>query len=236
MVRRRLFSVAVPLLFAAAALAGQAADNSLEATLKRLGSAKMDVTLEKQGPEAVFDLVRDAARVNIVVTPEAQRALAGKTITLKLKGVSALSVLSHALRQLGLVSTYADEALVVTTEEAARPHPQITVYDIRDITLSAPGSRLPPQLFGSQVDPLYYYWLRTRFQGLDQLAPAEDPFAELQYLDTYPPDRIGEIIARAIQERLKGTGVSVTYQDGYLVVVEQPRVPRVPPLPPRPKK
>jgi len=236
MVRRMHCWVFAALLVSAAALAAEATENSLEAAIKRLGSAKMDVTVEKQDPEAVFDLVRDAARVNIVVTPEAQRALAGRTITLKLKGVSALSVLSHALRQLGLVSTYADEALVVTTEEAAKPHPQITVYDIRDITLSAPGSRLPPQLFGSQVDPLYYYWLRTRFQGFDQFAPADDPFAELQYLDTYPPDRIGEIIARTIQERLKGSGVSVTYQDGYLVVVEQPRVPRVPPLPPRPKK
>lgn len=234
---RRISSLALAALcVAGSCLAAEAVENTLETMLKRLSSTRMDVTLDKQDPEAVFDLVRDAAGVNIVVTPEARRAVAGKTITLKLKRVTALSVLSHALRQLGLVSTYGDEALVVTTEEAAKPHPRITVYDIRDITEAPRGSRLPPQLFGSQVDPLYYYWLRTRFEGLEQVAPADDPFAELELLDKYPPDRIGEIIARTVQEKLKDTGVSVTYQDGYLVVVERPRVPRVPPLPPKPKK
>jgi len=235
MLRRATYIVLVALA-AAWCWAAQEGENTLEATIKRLSSTRLDVELDKQAPEAVFDLLRDAARVNIVVAPKAQRALAGKTITLKLKGVSALSVLSHALRQLDLVSTFADEALLVTTEEAVKPHPQITVYDIRDITEMPRGSRLPPQLFGSQIDPLDYYWWRTRFQGLERLAPGDDPFAELELLDTYPPDRIGEIIAKTIQEKLKGAGVSVTYQDGYLVVVEQPRVPRVPPVPPTEKK
>jgi len=235
MVRRMTYLVLVALAVATS-WAAEKDENTLEATIERLSSTRLDVELDKQAPEAVFDLLRDAARVNIVVAPEAQRALAGKTITLKLKGVRALSVLSHALRQLGLVSTFADEALVVTTEEAAKPHPQITVYDIRDITEMPRGSRLPPQLFGSQIDPLDYYWWRRRFQGLEGLGPGADPFAELELLDTYPPDRIGEVIARTIQEKLKDTGVSVTYQDGYLVVVERPRVLRVPPVPPREKK
>ncbi len=223
--------------FVSSSLAGQpAGDNTLEAITQRLIAAKIDeVNVEKKDPEAVLDLVRDAAKVNLVVEPDARRALEGKTITIKLRGVTALSVLQHVLRQVNLVSTYADEALVVATEEAAKPHPQISMYDIRDITEAPKGNRLPPTLFGSQLDPLYYYWIRNQISPIAGFPGRRDPFWELELLDKYPPDHIGEVIALTAQERFKDTGVSVKYYDGYLVVVQQPKAARVPVVPPAPE-
>jgi len=213
-----------------------AAENSLEGITQRLAATRMEsVEVEKQDAEKVLDLIRDAAKVNIVVEAEARRALEGKTVTLKLKGVTALSVLQHVLRQAELVSTYDDEALVITTPNANQPHPQITIYDIRDMTEAPKGSRLPPTLFGSQIDPLYYYWIRTQLGPVAGGPGVRDPFWELELLDKYPPDHIGEVIAKTVQERFKGTGVTVNYYDGYLVVVEQPKAARVPVLPPKPE-
>ncbi len=222
---------------ASPSLAGQpAGDNTLEAITQRLIAARMEeVNVEKKDPDAVLDLIRDAAKVNIVVEPDARRALEGKTITLKLRGVTALSVLQHVLRQVNLVSTYADEALVIATEESAKPNPDITIYDIRDITEAPKGSRLPPTLFGTQIDPLYYYWVRTQLGPVAGAPGKRDPFWELELLDKYPPDHIGEVIAKVAQERLKDSGVSVSYYDGYLVVVTQPKAARVPIVPTKPQ-
>jgi len=230
-----VLAVAVALPSFAGQPAGGPGDNSLEAITQRLASARMDeVSVEKQDPDKILDLIRDAAKINIVVEPDARRALEGKFITLKLRGVNALSVLQHVLRQVGLVSAYADEALVVATEDSVKPHPQITIYDIRDITEAPKGSRLPPTLFGSQVDPLYYYWIRTQLGPVAGAPGKRDPFWELELLDKYPPDHIGEVVAKTVQEKFKDTGVSVSYYDGYLVVVEQPKAARVPVLPPKP--
>ncbi|HUT36652.1 MAG TPA: hypothetical protein VNE39_24395 [Planctomycetota bacterium] len=211
-------------------------ENSLEAITQRLAGTRMEeVNVDKKDPDAVFDLLRDAAKVNIVVEADARRALEGKSVTLKLRGASALSVLQHTLRQVGLVTTYADEALVVATEDSAKPHPQVTIYDIRDVTEATKGSRLPPTLFGSQLDPLYYYWIRAHIGPVAGAHGTRDPFWEMELLDKYPPDHIGEVIAATFQEKFKDTGVSVRYMDGYLVVVEQPKAARVPILPPKPE-
>lgn len=237
--RKRLALAAFAALAGALpALGGQPAaapdDNSLEAITTRLASSRIDeVNVDGRDPDVVLDLIRDAARVNIVVEADARRALEGKTVTLKLRGVTALSVLQHVLRQVGLVTTYADEALVVATEDSAKPHPQVAIYDIRSLTTAPKGSRLPPTLFGSQIDPLYYYWVRNYIGPVAGTGPNRDPFWELELLDTYPPDPIGEVIAASFQEKFKDTGVSVRYMDGYLVVVTQPKATRVPVLPPK---
>ncbi|HPD14054.1 MAG TPA: hypothetical protein PLE19_03850 [Planctomycetota bacterium] len=236
----RMVWIAVALALGMAAASGLAAqpteaeaENSLEAITRKLAAARMEeVNVDKKDPDAVFDLIRDRAKVNLVVDPEARRQLEGKSVSLKLRGVTALSVLQHVLRQVDCVTAYADEALVVTTAAAAQPHPQITIYDIRDMTIAPKGSRLPPTLFGSQIDPLYYYWIRTQLGPTTGGPGVRDPFWELELIDKYPDDPIGEVIARTIQEKFKGTGVSVSYYDGYLVVVEQPKAARVPVLPP----
>jgi len=216
------------------ARAGEAPEHSLEAITKRLATTRLDVKAEKQEPEAVLDLIRDAAKVNIVIAPDARHQIEGKTVTLKLTGISAISALGHVLRQCEMVTSYGDEALIVTTPGSAQPHPQVTVYDIRDITETARGTRLPPQLFGSQIDPLYYYWVRNQL-GPTTTDGARDPFGDLELVDKYPPDHIGEVIAKTIQEKVgEQTGVSVSYHDGYLVVVEKPKAARVPVLPPTP--
>jgi hypothetical protein len=237
MVRDLAFATVLGLALALPLLAGQpagAGDNSLEAITQRLTAARMEeVNVDKKDPDAVFDLIRDAAKINIVVEPDARRALEGKAVSLKLRGVTALSVLQHVLRQVNLVTVYADEALVVATEESAKPHPQVKIHDIRGFTEFAKGSRLPPTLFGTQIDPLYYYWIRTQLGPVSGTAGKRDPFWELELLDKYPPDHIGEVIAKTFQEKLKDSGVSVSYHDGYLVVVEQPKAARVPVLPPK---
>ena len=225
---------------AAPSLAGEAAagppENSLEAITLRMASTRIEeVNVDKKDPDAVFDLVRDAAKVNIVVEADARRALEGKSVTLRLRGCSALSVLQHTLRQVGLVTTYADEALVVATEDSAKPHPQVNIYDIRDVTEATKGSRLPPTMFGSQLDPLYYYWIRAHIGPVAGASGGRDPFWETELLDKYPADHIGEVIAATFQEKFKDTGVSVRYMDGYLVVVTQPKAARVPVLPPKPE-
>ncbi|MBM4033296.1 MAG: hypothetical protein FJ291_16145 [Planctomycetes bacterium] len=216
--------------------AGGAGDNSLEAITQRLAAARIEeVNVDKKDPDSVFDLIRDTAKINIVVEADARRALEGKAVSLKLRGVTALSVLQHVLRQVNLVSVYADEALVVATEDSAKPHPQVKIHDIRAITEFPKGSRLPPTLFGTQIDPLYYYWIRTQLGPVSGGYGKRDPFWELELLDKYPPDHIGEVIAKTFQEKLKDSGVSVSYHDGYLVVVEQPKAARVPVLPPKPE-
>ena len=240
--RERLIPVAfLVVAVACVAIAGQARaaaapDSSLEGIMQRLGSSRLDVEVDKQEPDKVLDLVREKANVNIVVEPAARRQWEGQLVTLKLKGVSALSVLNHVLRQVDLVTSYGDEALVVTTAKAVQPHPQVTIYDIRDITEAPKGNRLPPTLFGSQIDPLYYYWIRSQLGPVSGAGGPRDPFWELELVDKYPADQIGEVIAKTFQEKFKDTGVSVSYHDGYLVVVEQPKATRVPVRPPEVKK
>ena len=203
------------------------AANTLEAIAQRLVAVRLDMEVDKQDPDKVLDLVRDGAKVNIVVEPAARREMEGKTVSLKLKGVTALTVLQQVLRQLNLVSTYGDEALIVTTAEAAKPAPQMTVYDIRDLTATTRSYRVPPDVFGSQIDMVYYYWLRTQIGPRAGARP--DPFWEFDLLDHYPPEQIGEAIAETLTERLgKDSGVSVTYRDGFLIVITQPKAARVP--------
>ena len=72
-------------------------------------------------PDQVLDLIRKAGSVNIVVTPEVRAAWAGRTVTMRLDNVSALSAFHHLLRHLDLCSFYADEAMVVTTPKAVEP-------------------------------------------------------------------------------------------------------------------
>jgi len=217
---------------ACCAIAGEPkADNSLDAITQRLGAARLEsVQIEKQDPDKALDLVRDAAKVNIVMSGEGAKLIEGKTVTVKLKGVSALSTLHHILCQVGLVATYGEEALVLTTEDAAKPHPQITVHDIRDLTEAGRAARIPTTVMGAEVDPLYYYWIRTQLGPVSGTGAHRDPFWELEMVDRYPPDHIGETIAAAIEKdlRAKELGVTVTYSDGYLVVIHQPRTPRYP--------
>ena len=224
--------LATPVL-AGEATEAAAAENSLEAMTVRLAGVRLNVEVEKQEPERVLDLIRDAAKVNIVVGPDARAQLEGRAVSLKLKNVTALSALQQMLRQLGMVTTYGDEALIVATAESAAPQPQITVYDIRDLT-ERRGERLPPTVFGSQVDMLYYYWIRTQLGPRAGTDGNRDPFWEFDLVNRYPPDHIGEVIAKTVQEKFgKDTGVSVTYHDGYLVVVEKPKPTRVPVMPPQ---
>jgi hypothetical protein len=209
-----------------------AQENSLEAITQRLATTKADWEIDKQEPDKALDEIRTKANVNIIVEGAARKLWEGKTVSLKLKGASALSALHHILRQIDLVTAYAEEALVVTTAEDAQPDPQVTIYDIRDITEVARSTRVPAMLFGSQIDPLYYYWIRTQLGPVSGAGINRDPFWELELVDKYPPDHIGEVIAKTFQEKLgKDAKVSVSYHDGYLVVVEQPKATRVPVLP-----
>ena len=239
MARRLVLAALLVSGLAMPGLAGEATEaaateNSLEAITARLAGVRLNVEVEKQEPERVLDLIRDAAKVNIVVGPDARAQLEGRAVSLKLKNVTALSALQQMLRQLGMVSTYGDEALIVATIESAAPQPQIKVYDIRDLTEGTRGFRLPPDVFGSQVDMLYYYWIRTQLGPTAGTGVNKDPFWEFDLINRFPPDSIGEVIAKTVQEKFgKDTGVSVTYHDGYLVVVEKPKPTRVPVMPPQ---
>ncbi|MFP4057567.1 MAG: hypothetical protein ACLF0G_11925 [Candidatus Brocadiia bacterium] len=227
-----LGAVTAFLACAGQAQAAERPENTIESVTERLARTTVDVSATNEDPDKVLDIIREKAGINIVVGPEVRRRWEQQTVSLKLKGVSALSALHHILRQLGVVSTYANEALVIVTPEAAEPDPQITIYDIRDITETPRGNRLPPQLFGGQIDPLYYYWVRGQLGPLPGtgVGTRRDPFGELDLLDRYPPDPIGEVIATTIEQKLGGkdTGVSVSYHDGYLVVVEHPEPARLP--------
>jgi hypothetical protein len=229
MLARLPLSLCVLALAAAAGVAAEPAapkapENSFQAITLRLAEAK--ITLDAPGlpPEQVFDLIRQAGKVNIVLAPDARAAWEGKTVTLKLENVSALSAFHHVLRHLDLCAFYADEAMVVTTPKAVQPPPRVTVYDIRDLVEASRGFRLPPTLFGSQVDPLTYYFRHfdpiSGFTGRGTLREFMD---DLEYVERYPADPYGQIIADVIetQTNAKERGVSVTYRDGYLIVVEQ---------------
>jgi len=211
--------------------AGGGGDNTLDAITNRLAAAKLSIEVDKQSPDKVLDIIRDAAKANIVLDPAVRRAWEDETVTLKLKEVTALSALQHLLRQLEVVCAYGDEALIVTTPKAVQPHPQITFYDIRDLTEGHRSFRSPATLFGSQIDPLYY-WYRDRTQLGDAVdySGFRDFLDQLDLVDTTPPDRIGEILAEAVERQVGGKdlGVSVTYRDGYLVVVQQPKAARMP--------
>jgi len=203
--------------------------NSLEAITRRLATAKVSVTAEKQDPDKVLDLIRDAASVNIVVEPEVRRAWEAKTVTLKLKDVSALSAFYHLARQLDVVASFADEAFVLTTPEKAQPYPKVTVYDIHDITEATRGFRLPPVVLGSQVDPVFYYYRHLERTITPEYRSLEECIRDLDLVER-PRERFGEVVAKTIQERLKAKhpNVSVSYYDGYLVVSEQPTAARLP--------
>jgi len=217
---------------AATTLSVKGPDNSFQSITMRLADARVSVDAQAIPPDQVLDLIRKAGSVNIVVAPDVREAWAAKTVTMKLDNVSALSAFHHLLRHLDLCSFYADEAMVVTTPQAVQPAPRVSVYDIRDITEASRGFRLPPTVFGSQIDPLHYYFRHydpvSGFVGQGGFREFMD---DLEYLERYPPDPYGEIIADVIstQTNAKERGVSVTYRDGYLIVVEQPKPARLTP-------
>jgi len=204
-------------------------DKGLAEATKRLASTKVAIEADKQDPDKVLDTIRDKAGVNIVIDPPVRRKWETETITLKLKDVSALAAFYHVLHNLDLTASYANEAFVVNLPDKYEPYPQVTIHDIRDITETPKGNRLPPMLFGTQIDPLWY-WYRGQLGAVSGSYRGRDPWGELEYLDRYPPDHIGEVIAATIGQAIsaKNPGASVTYHDGYLVVVTQPKAARLP--------
>jgi len=231
-----ILAIALPCLAAQPAKNAKA-DDPLDVITKRLAGAKVTIEADKEHPDKVFDLIRNAANVNIVIEPAVRRRWETETVTLKLKDVSALSAFYHVVRNLDLVAAYANEAFVITTPDKAQPHPQVTIYDIRDMVTPPRGNRQPPSLFGAQVDPLFYRY-HERLGAVSGTKGSNDPFADLELVDRYPADPIGEVIADIVQEqaRAKGLGVSVSYRAGYLVVVEQPKATRLPLTPSEIKK
>ncbi len=211
---------------------GAAAPGGFETLTLRMADAKVSVQAEQMPPDQVFDLVRKAAGVNIVIRPEVRRAWEGKTVSMTLEDVSALSAFHHLLRYLDLSAFYADEAMVVTTPESVRPAPQVYVYDIRDLVDAPRGFYLPPTVFGSQIDPLHYYFKQLDPEFLFQDTRNLTEFvADLESVERYPPDPFGHIIADVIERKTNARerGVSVTYEAGYLIVVEQPAPARLTP-------
>ncbi|NQT88996.1 hypothetical protein HQ560_19665 [bacterium] len=227
--------VAAVLLLSCAVVAGEAAatpkiDNSVEALMRRMDEARVTLEVEKQNPDRVLDFVRDAARVNILVDPKVREQWEAQTLTLKLKSeVSALSAFHHILRQVNMVAVYTNEAFVITLPEKNQPHPQIAVHDVRDILEASRGFRTPPTIFGSQIDPLYYGWIRSNYGDRIGEDGRRDPLHVFEYLDRLPPDQIGSVIAQTVQKMAaaKNLDISVTYNDGYLVVVHQPKAGRL---------
>ena len=224
-----ILALAIILPTSAALAPATGIDKGLAEATQRLASTKLSVEIEKGDPDKVLDLIRDAAKVNIVVDPPVRHRWETETVTLKLNDVSALSAFYHVLHNLDLVASYSNEAFVVNLPDKYEPSPQVTIFDIRDIITQPKGNRLPPMLFGAQIDPLYY-WYRGRLGAVSPGAKRYDPFAALELVDSYPPDHIGQVIADTIGQAIaaKRPGVSVSYHDGYLVVVEQPKAARIP--------
>ena len=52
-----------------------------------------------------------------------------------------------------------------------------------------------------------------------------DPFWDFELIDRYPPNSFGQVLADTIERQVGGKelGISVTYRNGYLIVVEQPK-------------
>ena len=125
---------------------------------RRLNAAKVSIDAEKVNPDKVLDQIRKDANVNIVVDPGVRKAWETETVTLKLKDVSGFSALSHVLRQVNVAATYEEDALVITAPQAVVLPPKITMYPVMDIIEPIRGFRLPPTLFGNQIDPLFYYY------------------------------------------------------------------------------
>ena len=223
--------VAAPCL-AGAPAAPAKADSAFLTLTKRLASVKVSLDLAAKPPEEAFELIRKAGSVNIVVAPDAEKALAGKTVTLKLNDVSALSAFHHVLRYLNLCASYADGAYVITAPEAVEPPPKISLYDIRDLTEARRTFRLPPTLFGAQIDPLYYYF---RFYGRDTgFAEPQSIRAflnDLESVDRHDPEPIGAIIAETVSRAIdaKKRGITVSYRGGYLIVVQKREPARISP-------
>ena len=218
-------ALAVP-CFAAPA---PASDKGFAEVTKRLATTKVTIEADKLDPDKALDIIRDAAKVNIVVDPPVRRQWETQTLSLKLKDVSALAAWYHVLHNLDLSASYANEAFIVNQADKYQPNPKVTIFDIRDLTEATRGMRLPPTLFGAQIDPLWY-WYRGQLGAVSGSPTSRDPFAELDYLNNYPPDQIGEIIAETVGRAIaaKNPGASVAYYDGYLVVTEQPKTARLP--------
>ena len=219
-------AIALPCLGAQAPAAAQIDKELAEAT-QRLASTKVTIEVEKHDPDKVLDIIRDEAKVNIVVDPTIRRRWDTETVTLKLKDVTALSAFYHLLHNLDLVASYANEAFIVNPPDKYQPSPTIAVYDIRDLTELHRTWRLPYMVQGAEIDPLFY---RGNLGAISSGTRSLDPYYEFELLNRYPPDPIGEALADAIGRAIatRHPGVTVTYYEGYLVVTEQPKAARLP--------
>lgn len=227
--RSALVAILIVALAAPCLVAAPASDKGLAEVTKRLASAKVTVELDKGDPDKALDIIRDAAKINIVVDPPVRKQWETQTVTLKLKDISALSAFYHILHNLNLSASFANEAFIVNLPDKYQPNPQVTVFDIRDITEASRSFRVHPTVFGAQIDPLWY-WYRGQLGAVSGSSTSRDPFAELENLDRYPPDHIGEVIAETVGRAVsaKNPDVSISYYDGYLVVTEQPKAARLP--------
>src|SRR5436853_7651074 len=118
-------------LTAMAALAW--AGDSREDSVHKLETMKVTVNFEDvRLPDAV-DYLRDVTGLNLVLLPKAMDKDADSRIRLKVKDLSAKSVLKLLLAPRGLTVTWRDGALVVLPKEDLQDSTVMRMFDVRSL-------------------------------------------------------------------------------------------------------
>lgn len=118
-------------LLAMAALAW--AGDSREDAVRKLDSLKVSVDFQDvRLPEAV-DYLREVTGLNLVMLPKAMEKDGDAKITLKVKDLSAKSVLKLLLSSRNLTLTYRDGALVVLPKDDLQDATTLRMFDVRSM-------------------------------------------------------------------------------------------------------
>ncbi len=129
---------------------------SASAEVKRvarvLRETRLDLSIEKQGPEEVLAVLREVSGLNFAVSPKAKAALVEEkaALTLELRGLPLEAVLDLLALQLGEYRFTLRYGLVVLIrDEEYRPVKLIRFYDVTDLIRPRPDFVAPPLALGS---------------------------------------------------------------------------------------
>jgi hypothetical protein len=151
-------------LMTALGLAAGAGDSREEVT-RRLESMKVTVDFEDVRLSDALDYLREVTGVNLVALPRAMEKEGEAKIRLKVKELSAKSVLKLLLGSRGLTASYRDGAVVILPREDLQDSTTLRMFDVRalqvklqdfpgpTVELTGSGSKKPGPVITMLVEP-----------------------------------------------------------------------------------
>ena len=145
-------------------------DDETKSLRAKLRTIRLDVDFTKVSVKDFIDYVREAAGINIVLSPKAAEVSA--SLTIKAKDVTIQSLLRLLLKPIQLAFTVEDGVLMIVREADLKSDIRLEIIDVRDLLM-------PIQDFPGGDISLVADSVGTTFSAAVDEAPKEFPIVDL---------------------------------------------------------